>query len=129
MPVLITKKFRFEAAHWLPTMPDGHKCRNVHGHSFYIEVNVTGDIDPDTGLLMAFGDIKKVVMPYIDLLDHRCINDVGVEQDNALLKNPSSENLAKWFFDTLEPQLPGLFSIVVQETSTVRCEYRKTKFE
>ena len=57
MPVLITKKFRFESAHYLPTMPEGHKCRRLHGHSFNMDVNILGDIDPETGLLMDFGDI------------------------------------------------------------------------
>lgn len=109
-------------------MPEGHKCRRLHGHSFRVEVNVQGDINPDTGLLMDFGDIKAVVKPYIDMLDHYCLNEVGAEQGIPLLENPSSENIAKWFFETLEPQLPGLFSVVVHETCTVRCEYRKTQF-
>ncbi|MCI4666560.1 MAG: 6-carboxytetrahydropterin synthase QueD [Bacteroidia bacterium] len=126
MAVLITKKFKFEAAHYLPTMPEGHKCRRLHGHSFKIEVNLLGDIDPVTGLLMDFGDIKKVVKPFIDKLDHWCINEIGEQDGDELLKNPSSENLAKWFFQTLNPLLPGLYSVVVHETCTSRCEYRES---
>lgn len=124
MPVLITKKFRFEAAHYLPTMPEGHKCRRLHGHSFKVEINLLGEIDPNTGLLMDFGDIKKIVKPFIDMLDHWCINEVGEEKKEPLLQNPSSENLAKWFFQKLNPLLPGLYSVVVHETCTTRCEYR-----
>lgn len=124
MPVLITKKFRFESAHFLPTMPEGHKCRRLHGHSFHMEVNLLGEIDPQTGLLMDFGEIKQVVKPYVDMLDHWCINEVGEREGIALLQNPSSENLAKWFFETLNPLLPNLYSIVIHETCTTRCEYR-----
>lgn len=125
MPVLITKKFRFEAAHFLPKMPEGHKCRRLHGHSFEIEVNVAGEIDPDTGILIDFGEIKKRVKPYIEMLDHWCLNEVGEREGIALLKNPTSENLAKWFFETLKPSLPHLYSIVVHETCTSRCEFRE----
>ncbi len=124
MPVLITKKFRFESAHYLPKMPDGHQCRRLHGHSFRMEVNILGDINPDTGLLMDFGDIKAVVNPYVKMLDHWCINEVGERENNPLLMNPSSENLARWFFETLQPQLPGLYSVTIHETCTTRCEYR-----
>ncbi len=126
MSVLITKKFRFEAAHYLPTMPEGHKCKRLHGHSFRMEVNLFGEIDPQTALLMDFGDIKKVVKPYVDMLDHWCINEVGEREGEDLLRNPSSENLAKWFFHKIQPLLPGLYSIVVHETCTTRCEYRQS---
>lgn len=124
MPVLITKKFRFESAHYLPEMPEGHKCRRLHGHSFQMEVNVMGDIHPKTGLLMDFGDIKALVKPYVQMLDHWCINEVGEREKITLLQNPTSENLAQWFFETLEPQLPGLYSVIIHETCTTRCEYR-----
>jgi 6-pyruvoyl-tetrahydropterin synthase len=46
MQIELRKSFRFEAAHDLPTFPEGHKCRRLHGHSFCIEVVVTGDVDP-----------------------------------------------------------------------------------
>ena len=42
MRVSLSKSFRFEAAHWLPTFPEGHKCRRLHGHSFHIHVVVEG---------------------------------------------------------------------------------------
>ncbi|MEL7534729.1 MAG: 6-carboxytetrahydropterin synthase QueD [Bacteroidota bacterium] len=124
MPALITKKFTFESAHHLPNMPEGHKCRRLHGHSFRMEVNVLGEIEPHTGMVMDFGDIKTIVKPYIDMLDHWCLNEVAEREDIALLKNPTSENIAQWFFEELNDKLPGLYSIVVHETCTSRCEYR-----
>ena len=125
MPVLISKKFRFESAHYLPKMPDGHKCKRLHGHSFRIEVHVLGETDPQTGILIDYGDIKQIVSPLVKRLDHRCLNDVGEEEGIELLENPTSENIAQWFFDELKPELEGLYSIVVHETCTSRCEYRE----
>lgn len=124
MPVVISKTFRFEAAHWLPGMPEGHKCRRLHGHSFVVDVHVMGNTDPETGILMDFGDIKKATAPFIDKLDHWCLNEIGEQDNDPLLKNPTSENLAEWFFQQLEPLIPGLYSIVVHETCTSQCEYR-----
>jgi 6-pyruvoyltetrahydropterin/6-carboxytetrahydropterin synthase len=123
MPVFITKKFTFESAHFLPLFPEGHKCRRLHGHSFRLEVNITGDIGPD-GTVMDFGIVKKIVKPFVDKLDHNCINDIGNEDQDPLLLNPTSENLSKWFYETLKPLLPGLESIVIHETCTSKCLYR-----
>jgi len=91
-------------------------------------VNVTGEINPDTGLLIDFGDLKKIVKPYIEMLDHWCINEVGEREGIELLQNPSSENISKWLYFVLKPKLEGLYSIVVQETCTARCEFRE-KFD
>ncbi len=124
MPVLLTKQFKFEAAHWLPNMPDGHKCRRLHGHSFRFDVNLLGEPDPHTGILIDFGDIKEVVKPYVNMLDHYCLNDIGEDQNEPLLQNPTSENLARWMYHQLEDKLVGLYSIVFYETCTTRCEYR-----
>lgn len=124
MPVILTKKFGFESAHYLPHMPEGHKCRRMHGHSFRIEVNLMGEADPDTGILIDYGDVKEIVQPFVKMLDHWCINEVGEREGNLLLQNPTSENLAKWFFEKLIDLLPGLYSIIVHETCTSKCEYR-----
>ena len=123
MPVILTKEFNFEAAHWLPTFPEGHKCKRLHGHSFVVEVKVKGEIDPKTGILVDFAEIKKVVKPIIEELDHRCLNEIGAERNIPELINPTSENVCKWLFEVLKPQLPILSSIIVHETCTSRCEY------
>ncbi len=123
MPVIITKEFRFESAHYLPNMPDGHKCRRMHGHSFKVGVKVKGKADAFTGVVMDFAEIKAIVKPLIEMLDHYVINEVGAENGSVLLQNPTSENLAKWFYESLKNQLPGLFSIEVHETCTSYCEY------
>lgn len=125
MPVIITKKFTFESAHFIPAFAVGHKCRRMHGHSFKAEVRVAGEINPETGVLMDFADIKAAVKPYIDLLDHDCLNDIGERENIELLKNPTSENIAKWLFGELKPKLAGLHSIHIHETCTSACEYHE----
>lgn len=116
--VELIKEYRFEAAHLLPNVPEGHKCRRLHGHSFRFEVVLRGPVDPRTGWLMDFGEIGKIVKPMVSAqLDHRYLNEVEG------LENPTSEEIAFWLWDKLKPQLPLLARIIVHETCTSRCEY------
>jgi 6-pyruvoyltetrahydropterin/6-carboxytetrahydropterin synthase len=114
----IFKEFTLEAAHLLPDVPDGHKCRRLHGHSFRIEVHVAGLPNPTTGWIMDFADIKAAFQPIHDQLDHRYLNDIDG------LSNPTSEHLARWIWQRLTPSLPALSKVVVRETCTTGCIYR-----
>ena len=118
MIVRLSKSFRFEAAHDLPTFPDGHKCRRLHGHSFRFDVIVEGEVAEERGYLIDYGDIKRVTDPIVRRLDHYYLN--GIEG----LENPTSEVIARWIWRQLKPQLPLLASIVVHETCSSTCEYR-----
>ncbi|MFI5898489.1 6-carboxytetrahydropterin synthase QueD [Actinoplanes sp. NPDC051513] len=113
----IYREFTFEAAHRLPRVPDGHKCARLHGHSYKVQVHVRGDVDPSTGWVMDFAEIKKAFRPLHDQLDHYYLNDVPG------LDNPTSENLARWIWERLIDQLP-LSEILVRETCTSGCVYR-----
>lgn len=108
----ITKEFVFEAAHKLPNVPPGHKCGNLHGHSFRLTLELTGVVDAVTGWIVDFGDVKSVVKPLYDTLDHHYLNDIDG------LENPTSENIAKWVFLRLKGALPELSAVHVQETCT-----------
>lgn len=118
MRVRLTKSFGFEAAHDLPTFPEGHKCRRLHGHSFRFDVIVEGEVDPARGYLIDYGDIKSAAEPLVKRLDHRYLNEIEG------LGNPTSETLAKWIWDRLKPVLPEIAAVIVQETCTSACEYR-----
>jgi 6-pyruvoyltetrahydropterin/6-carboxytetrahydropterin synthase len=119
MRVELSREFRFEAAHWLPQVPAEHKCRRLHGHGYHLEVVVAGEVDPATGWLMDFADIRAAVEPLLkEQLDHRNLNEVPG------LENPTSEVLCGWLWRKLEPRLPGLAAITVHETCTARCTYR-----
>ena len=113
----IFKEFTIEAAHWLPNVPEGHKCRRLHGHSFRLEIHVSGPLDPHLGWVMDFAEIKTAFKAIEDRIDHRCLNEVEG------LENPTSENLARWLWANLHPLLPALNRIVVRETCTSGCVY------
>ncbi|TGN20450.1 6-carboxytetrahydropterin synthase QueD [Leptospira idonii] len=118
----LSKTFGFEAAHFLPNVPEGHKCKRMHGHSFRFSVTLKGEIDPHTGWVMDFGELKSIVKPIIDEhLDHYILNDVKG------LENPTSENVAVWIWNKIKPQLPLLDQITVYETCTSSCVYRGPK--
>src|SRR5689334_21100063 len=117
MNVKLVHEFRFEAAHRLPLVPPGHKCARLHGHSFRIEVTVTGPVSEETGWFIDYGKIHEVWAPLQAVLDHNYLNEVPG------LFNPTSEVLAKWIWDRLLPELPHLSRITVFETCDARCEY------
>lgn len=116
-PVEIVKDFRFEAAHFLPNVPEGHKCRRIHGHSFRGELAIRGEVDPVTGWVVDFAVLKATLDPIVAQLDHYLLNDVEG------LSNPTSEVLAAWIWDRLAPQMPMLHRITIEETCTSRCHY------
>ncbi|MCL1635604.1 6-carboxytetrahydropterin synthase QueD [Luteimonas sp. SX5] len=114
----IFKVFTLEAAHRLPNVPEGHKCARLHGHSFRIEVHVSGEPGERSGWVMDFADLKAAFRPLYDQLDHHYLNDIDG------LENPTSERLAVWIWERLKPVLPPLTQIVVHETCTSGCRYR-----
>ena len=113
----IFRHFTIEAAHCLPHAPPGHKCQRLHGHSFQIDIHLRGEVQSEPGWVMDFADIKTAFQPLYDQLDHHYLNEVEG------LSNPTSENLAMWIWQRLQPSLPGLCKVVVHETCTSGCVY------
>lgn len=113
----LVKDFRFESAHFLPNVPEGHKCRRMHGHSFRGEVAVRGPIDPHTGWVMDFADLKQRIEPVVLRLDHYVLNEIPG------LENPTSEILTMWIWKELKASLPLLYRVTIEETCTSRCHY------
>jgi 6-pyruvoyltetrahydropterin/6-carboxytetrahydropterin synthase len=118
MRVELVKEFTFEAAHLLPRLPKGHKCRRLHGHSFRVEVHVEGECDAKLGWLIDYAEIARAFAPIENKLDHYYLNEVPG------LENPTSENLARWIWQRLKPKLPVLSAVVVHETCNARAVYR-----
>ena len=115
---LITKTFRFEAAHHLP----GHlgHCARPHGHSYRLEITLRGPIkdapgESDHGMVMDFADLSHIVKAaVVDRLDHYDLNEVTHIHTTA-------EHLAHWVWDALVAAgLPDdlLFRIRLWETET-----------
>lgn len=119
--VELSKTFTFEAAHRLPKVPPGHKCARLHGHSFRIEVVVRGTVDPETGWLIDYAEIKDAFEPLFKILDHNYLNEIEG------LENPTSENLSRWIWERLstgENNLARyLYRVTVAETCTSVCHY------
>lgn len=115
--VELVKEFRFEAAHFLPNVPEGHKCRRVHGHSFRGEIAVRGPLHPELRWVIDFADLKEAVEPVVRRLDHYLLNEIEG------LENPTSEVVAVWVWSRLAPSLPGLVRVTIEETCTSRCHY------
>jgi 6-pyruvoyltetrahydropterin/6-carboxytetrahydropterin synthase len=115
----LLKEFTFEAAHRLPSVPPDHRCARLHGHSYRVIIHVSGEVDPTSGMVMDFADIKIAFKPIVDEhLDHYYLNDVPG------LENPTSENLARWIWQRLSQTLPQLSAVEVRETCTSGVIYR-----
>ena len=92
----IRKRFDFEAAHSLPQVPEGHKCRNLHGHSYKVDVFVSSTELDEHGFVIDFGELKEFKKKFIDFpdgLDHRTLNN--------FFSNPTAEIIAKFLFDSI----------------------------
>ncbi len=95
MPLIdVTTRFNYEAAHWLPNVRKSHQCGRMHGHSYELQVTMRGPVDPYTGWVVDFADIKDKVRPWLHRLDHRTLNDE--------IENPTVENQLLWWWERLD---------------------------
>lgn len=113
----IYKEFAFDSAHFLPNVPDGHKCKEIHGHTYHLRVYISGKPDAELGWIIDFKELKDTITPLIDKVDHKLINNIPG------LENPTAENITIWFWDNLKPLLPGLSRIELKETPTTGVIY------
>lgn len=118
MNVELTKEYRFEAAHYLPRVPAGHKCARVHGHSYKVEIAIEGPVDPETGWLIDFGVIDDAWAALFVRFDHQNLNEV------AGLENSTCENIAIYVWRDLRAQIKELSVVTVWETYDSKCSYR-----
>lgn len=106
----IYKIFRFDAAHFLPNVPQGHKCGGMHGHTYTLKVYISGKPGIHTGWIIDYTDLKNKVKPLVKLLDHHVLNTIDG------LENPTSENLCLWFWKKIKTELPELSRLELNET-------------
>jgi 6-pyruvoyltetrahydropterin/6-carboxytetrahydropterin synthase len=102
------------------------KCENVHGHNYKVRVTIAGNQLDSTGLLVDFADLRAAIKAVVDRLDHRFLNDLSPFDEI----NPSAENLAKYFYDEITPQLSNsrlsIQTVTVWETDLTSATYRST---
>ncbi len=116
--MILFKYFTFDSAHYLPKVPDGHKCKALHGHTYRLTLYIEGEVDEDTGWVMDFGELKKIALSIVRSLDHKLLNDIPG------LENPTCENIARWIWGKLKPDLPLLSKIKLYETPTSGVVYQ-----
>ena len=113
--MIVRRKFEFEAAHKLPNHPG--KCRELHGHSYKLEVEVDRPVDEASGMAIDFSDLKRLVKErVVRRLDHTYVNET--------IDNPTAERMAIWIWGELQPELSGLREIQLHETSNCSVIYR-----
>lgn len=142
----VVKEFRFEAAHVLPK--HSGKCSRLHGHSWLMRVGISAPVNPETGFVIDFFDLKGLVQPLIDRWDHSYLGatDLGIGEQNgreiraSFDGYPSSENLVTYVVEFVQDNLrrgampgeikgdvaslPQLTLVEIEETCTSRCTWR-----
>ena len=139
--IRITKEFSFDAAHILPHY-DG-KCRNIHGHTYKLQVTVLGtpctdENSPKCGMVLDFSLFKTAIKePIIDAFDHALIvpqnshleNLKNIQQDGKFIElpfQPTCENMILYFVRIIQKYIPKdveLFSVRLYETPTSFAEW------
>jgi len=108
--MILYKEFSFDSAHFLPHLPEGHPCKELHGHTYKLIVYIEGNKLKEEGWIMDFKELKQVVVPILQQLDHRLLNNIKG------LENPTSELLSVWIWEKIKPLLPELKRIELKET-------------
>jgi len=117
----IFRQFTFDAAHRLNHLPQGHKCANLHGHTYTLKVFLQGAPQQPIGWVRDFAEVKQLVNQHaLNQLDHSTLNDIpGLEQ-------PTTEHIAQWIWNNLKPNLPELIELELWENTNSGVTYAGT---
>jgi 6-pyruvoyltetrahydropterin/6-carboxytetrahydropterin synthase len=120
----VTVTSEFSSGHYLRNYVG--KCENPHGHNYKVRVTLRGKELDAAGLLLDFKQLKLVMRPVIEYLDHNMINELPPFTEI----NPSAENLARYFYDETNKQLAQMTSgrvtvkdCTIYETDTTTATY------
>jgi len=112
----ISKQFSFSASHILDLLPEDHPCARLHGHNYVVTVHLKSETLNKYGFVKDYKDLK-VVKNFIDeMLDHRYLNE-------QIPAPPTSENIARFLYERLKPEIPELYAVEVSETPQTSCFY------
>ncbi len=129
--VSLTKTYRFSAGHrlFIKSLSDEENFKifdtcsnpNGHGHDYSIEVKLTGDIDPETGMIYSLEDLDKIMKLVIEDLDHKRLD---IEVPYFENDQPTGENIAKYIWNKIKLSLSDkLIHLKLSETSNSYFEY------
>lgn len=132
---MVVKEFTFDAAHYLPNYIG--PCNRLHGHTYRLQVGVSGHVNPNTGMVVDFSKLSKVVKGILEELDHHLLNEV--HRPHFPFDCPTAENMVFFFVNTISKELvtlaqkePEEFNLCLQvemvrlwETPTSYAEWRR----
>jgi 6-pyruvoyltetrahydropterin/6-carboxytetrahydropterin synthase len=120
MEATISKEIYWEMSHRLP-FHEGH-CKNIHGHSYKLRVDITGEIDSN-GFVIDFYDVEKILRTLINELDHGFLCD----NDDLLMKNFLIENNFKYFIVPFTTSSENLSLYILSKIEKEITERKKIK--
>ena len=136
--ITVTKTIKFDAAHIL-TNHQG-LCKNLHGHTYRVDVSVTQGSGDTRDMVIDFKDLKRIASEVVcERFDHAFIyntESAGEREIAAVVEKngmrtvaipfrSTAENLARMFFGELKALIPGLSAVKVWETADSCAEYRE----
>lgn len=116
----ILKQFKFEAAHRLTKVPEGHKCSQLHGHSYTVQVILESDVLDDRGFVRDYGELSVIKEFLNNNFDHKYLNEV-------MPYEPTAELIAFYLFEQFKPSFPELSMVAVSETENTSAVYCYTR--
>lgn len=117
----ITKEFNFEASHQLTGLPEGHKCMNVHGHSYIVIVELQSVLLNEVGFVRDYRELDEIKRFLDENFDHRHLNDI-------FHCNPTAENIAFYLYTKFHRIFPEISAVSVKETAKTCARFAPDKY-
>lgn len=119
---IIAKEFGFEAMHFLTKVPEGHKCRNPHGHSYRVVAEFSSEGLNEYGFVVDYGELRKIRQFIDNTLDHKNINE-ALSWETGEQFETTAENIARFLFEKFFKWYPTLVAVTVCETASTTATY------
>ena len=104
------------------------KCEDLHGHNWLVEIVIKSAQLDDIGMVLDFKYLKKKLNACLEQMDHKYLNRIPYFSAAGGKVNPTSENIAKYIYKKLKPQIPLLNCVTVWENSTSSANYEPSTF-
>lgn len=112
----ITKHFHFSASHQIRSLPNGHPCKELHGHNYIVIIELCSRELNEYGFVVDLSELASLKEMIDTNLDHKHLNDV-------LPYEPTTENLARFLYDWAKTRWAQTCCIKVSETPKIWAEY------
>ena len=112
----ISKQFSFSASHVLDHLPDDHPCARIHGHNYLVTIHLKSETLDQYGFVKDYKSLNFVKRLIDEMMDHQHLND-------RMSAPPTSENIARFLYDLLKPDLSELYAVEISETPQTSCVY------